>query len=53
MSKTIKADLHLSQNEVANSNVISLVATLVVRLIAGPLCDRYVILTLLNLNLPC
>jgi MFS transporter, NNP family, nitrate/nitrite transporter len=32
--------LHLSQNEIANSNIISLTATLVVRAIAGPLCDR-------------
>ncbi|KAF2751091.1 nitrate transporter-like protein [Sporormia fimetaria CBS 119925] len=41
LSITIKKDLHLSQNEVANSNIISLVATLVVRVIAGPLCDRF------------
>lgn len=38
---TIKKDLHLSQVEVANSNIISLTATLVVRFIAGPLCDRF------------
>ncbi|KAJ4293985.1 hypothetical protein N0V90_007674 [Kalmusia sp. IMI 367209] len=38
---TIKKDLHLSQNEVANSNIISLTATLVMRAIAGPLCDRF------------
>jgi MFS transporter, NNP family, nitrate/nitrite transporter len=31
----------LSQNEVANSNIISLAATLVMRVIAGPLCDRF------------
>ncbi|KAF2015548.1 nitrate transporter-like protein [Aaosphaeria arxii CBS 175.79] len=41
LSITIKKDLHLSQNEVANSNIISLTATLVVRAIAGPLCDRF------------
>lgn len=41
LTKTIKADLHLSQKEVANSNIVSLVATLVVRFIAGPLCDRF------------
>ncbi|KAF2686290.1 nitrate transporter-like protein [Lentithecium fluviatile CBS 122367] len=41
LSVTIKKDLHLSQNEVANSNIISLTATLVMRAIAGPLCDRY------------
>ncbi|KAF1961749.1 nitrate transporter-like protein [Byssothecium circinans] len=38
---TIKKDLHLSQNEVANSNIISLAATLVMRAVAGPLCDRF------------
>lgn len=38
---SIRKDLHLSQNEVANSNIISLTATLVMRAIAGPLCDRF------------
>ncbi|KAI9890615.1 MAG: hypothetical protein M1814_003813 [Vezdaea aestivalis] len=38
---TIKKDLHLSTKEVANSNIISLTATLLVRLVAGPSCDRY------------
>jgi NNP family nitrate/nitrite transporter-like MFS transporter len=41
LSKTIKKDLHLSQNEVANSNILSLTATLLVRLVSGPLCDRF------------
>ncbi|CAD6585484.1 MAG: hypothetical protein ASARMPREDX12_002011 [Alectoria sarmentosa] len=41
MTETIKKDLRLSQKDVANSNVISLVATMLVRLAAGPLCDRY------------
>jgi NNP family nitrate/nitrite transporter-like MFS transporter len=41
LTKTIKKDLHLSQNEVANSNILALVATLLVRLIIGPLCDRF------------
>ncbi|KAF1968466.1 nitrate transporter-like protein [Bimuria novae-zelandiae CBS 107.79] len=41
LSVTIKKDMHLSQNEVANSNIISLTATLVMRTIAGPLCDRF------------
>ncbi|KAF2465769.1 nitrate transporter [Lindgomyces ingoldianus] len=40
LSVTIKKDLHLSQVEVANSNIISLTATLLVRLVAGPLCDK-------------
>ncbi|KAM3086682.1 hypothetical protein ACMFMG_000808 [Clarireedia jacksonii] len=38
---TIKKDLHLTQNEIANSNIIALVATLLVRLVAGPSCDRF------------
>ncbi|ORY11924.1 nitrate transporter-like protein [Clohesyomyces aquaticus] len=41
LTVTIKKDLHLSQTEVANSNIISLTATLLVRLIAGPLCDKF------------
>ncbi|KAF2027975.1 nitrate transporter-like protein [Setomelanomma holmii] len=40
LSKSIKADMHLSQNEIANSNIIALTATLVVRAIAGPMCDH-------------
>jgi NNP family nitrate/nitrite transporter-like MFS transporter len=39
LSVTIKADLNMSQTDVANSNIISLAATLLVRVIAGPLCD--------------
>ncbi|KAH8815332.1 major facilitator superfamily domain-containing protein [Xylogone sp. PMI_703] len=41
LTLTIKKDLHLSQNEVANSNIIALVGTLLVRVVAGPACDRY------------
>ncbi|KAG0137147.1 major facilitator superfamily domain-containing protein [Tuber indicum] len=41
MGKTIKKDLALTQAEVANSNVLALTATLVVRLFIGPLCDRF------------
>ncbi|KAH7355483.1 high affinity nitrate transporter NrtB [Pyrenochaeta sp. MPI-SDFR-AT-0127] len=40
LSKSIKADMHLSQNEIANSNIIALTATLLVRCIAGPMCDH-------------
>jgi NNP family nitrate/nitrite transporter-like MFS transporter len=36
---TIKADLGLSQTDIANSNIIGLVATLLVRVVAGPMCD--------------
>lgn len=41
LSDIIKKDLGLSQAEIANSNIIALVATLIVRLIAGPACDRF------------
>lgn len=41
MTDTIKKDLNLSQNDIANSNILSLTATLLVRLIAGPACDRW------------
>ena len=41
MTDTIKKDLNLSQKDIANSNIISLVAALLVRVIAGPLCDRF------------
>ncbi|KAI9837423.1 MAG: hypothetical protein M1837_002968 [Sclerophora amabilis] len=41
MSITIKKDLNLSQNDVLNSNIVALVATLLVRLVAGPACDKY------------
>nr|POE93204.1 nitrate transporter [Quercus suber] len=41
LNDVIKADLHLSTNEISNSNIIALTATLLVRLIAGPACDRF------------
>ncbi|KAL2154318.1 hypothetical protein VTH82DRAFT_2994 [Thermothelomyces myriococcoides] len=41
LTHTIKNDLGLSPTEVANSNIVSLCVTLVVRLIAGPLCDKF------------
>src|ERR1700759_763976 len=41
LTKTIKADLHLTQTQIANSNIVGLTATLLVRAIAGPLCDRF------------
>ncbi|KAL2156929.1 hypothetical protein VTH06DRAFT_2106 [Thermothelomyces fergusii] len=41
LTHTIKYDLALSPAEVANSNVVSLCATLLVRLVAGPLCDKF------------
>ncbi|KAF3904123.1 hypothetical protein AA313_de0202317 [Arthrobotrys entomopaga] len=41
LSVSIKKDLHLSPAEVANSNVLALTATLLVRLAVGPLCDKF------------
>ncbi|SPN99288.1 related to nitrate transporter CrnA [Cephalotrichum gorgonifer] len=38
---SIRDDLHMTQTEVATSNIVALVATLLVRLVAGSLCDRY------------
>ncbi|KIJ15905.1 hypothetical protein PAXINDRAFT_76416 [Paxillus involutus ATCC 200175] len=37
----IKKDLKLTSAQVGNSNVVSLCATLVVRMVAGPLVDRF------------
>ncbi|CAK7265787.1 hypothetical protein SEPCBS119000_001690 [Sporothrix epigloea] len=41
LTATIKDDLHLTTTEVANSNIASLCATLLVRVAAGPFCDRF------------
>jgi len=41
LTLTIAKDLKLTQIDIANSNIIALVATLLVRLMAGPACDRY------------
>jgi NNP family nitrate/nitrite transporter-like MFS transporter len=41
LSKTIKKDLNLTQNEIANGNILALTATLLVRFVAGPLCDKF------------
>lgn len=37
----IAKDLHLTPTQISNSNIIALVATLLVRLVAGPACDRF------------
>ncbi|CAF0896429.1 unnamed protein product [Adineta steineri] len=37
----IQKDLQLTQAQIANSNIIGLLATFLVRLIIGPLCDKY------------
>jgi NNP family nitrate/nitrite transporter-like MFS transporter len=41
LTLTIKKDLNLTTIQVANSNIVSLCATLLVRVVAGPLCDQY------------
>src|SRR5579871_1662927 len=39
--KTLKSDLNLTTDDVNNGNVAGLAGTLVVRLLMGPLCDRF------------
>ncbi|CRG89704.1 Nitrate transporter [Talaromyces islandicus] len=41
LTDTIKKDLKMTQADVANSNIVALLATLLVRFISGPLCDRF------------
>ncbi|KAL4989480.1 major facilitator superfamily domain-containing protein [Aspergillus falconensis] len=41
LSVTIKKDLHMSQDDVANSNIVALLGTFMMRFVAGPLCDRF------------
>lgn len=43
LSDVVAKDLkpNLSKHEIANSNIIALTATLLVRLVAGPACDRF------------
>ncbi|GAP90395.2 putative nitrate transporter [Rosellinia necatrix] len=41
ITHVIKADLGLTPAEVANSNIVSLIATLFIRYLAGPLCDQF------------
>ncbi|GAA6058543.1 hypothetical protein JCM10212_006982 [Sporobolomyces blumeae] len=58
LNVTIKRDMNLTDGEVANSNIIAGVASLLVRLVAGPLCDRfgprYVLVATLWLSaIPC
>lgn len=38
---TIKRELQLSGDQVANSNIVAVASTIVGRVITGPLCDRY------------
>ena len=41
MTETIKNDLNLTHIDIANSNIVSLAATLFVRLTAGTACDKF------------
>jgi len=41
LGDVIRMDMKLTKVEVANSNIIALTATLLVRLVAGPSCDKY------------
>ncbi|KAK2591132.1 hypothetical protein QQS21_011170 [Conoideocrella luteorostrata] len=41
LTVTIKKDLNLDAAQIANSNIVSLCATLLLRFIAGPLCDHF------------
>lgn len=41
LTATIRKDLKLSQTDIANSNILGLAATLLVRLTAGSACDRF------------
>ncbi|KAH7468804.1 High affinity nitrate transporter 2.5 [Phytophthora ramorum] len=38
---TIKKQLNLTEDQVSNSNIVSLASTIIGRLVVGPLCDRY------------
>src|SRR4249920_3729223 len=37
----IRDELHLSKDQIANINIAAVLGTILVRLIIGPLCDRY------------
>ncbi|GAB3456256.1 MFS transporter [Massilia terrae] len=37
----IKGDLHLSPEQIANINIAAVAITILVRLVVGPLCDRF------------
>ncbi|GAB9463252.1 Major facilitator superfamily [Globisporangium polare] len=38
---TIKKELHLTSDQVANSNIAAVASTILGRVLTGPLCDRY------------
>jgi NNP family nitrate/nitrite transporter-like MFS transporter len=37
----IRGDLHLTKDQIANSNIAAVFVTILVRLIIGPLCDKF------------
>jgi NNP family nitrate/nitrite transporter-like MFS transporter len=41
LTLTIRKDLKMTQNDYANSNIMALLGTLVIRAVSGPLCDRF------------
>ncbi|KAG7147589.1 Nitrate transporter like protein [Verticillium longisporum] len=41
LTVTIRKDLALTPQQVANSNIVSLSSTLLMRVIAGPACDKF------------
>ncbi|KAM7193502.1 putative nitrate transporter [Rhypophila sp. PSN 637] len=41
LTHSIKYDLNLTPAQVANSNIVSLCSTLLVRVVSGPLCDQF------------
>ncbi|ODV96271.1 hypothetical protein PACTADRAFT_80314 [Pachysolen tannophilus NRRL Y-2460] len=41
LSGTVKEDLKLTAKDISNNNICGLAATLVARVILGPLCDRF------------
>ncbi|KAI9666385.1 MAG: hypothetical protein M1821_004321 [Bathelium mastoideum] len=41
LQDVIAKDIGLNSTQLANSNIVALVATLLVRLVAGPCCDRF------------
>lgn len=41
LSLTIKKNLNLTTEQIANTNIAALTGTLLVRFVAGPLCDRF------------
>lgn len=41
LNDIVSKDVHLTKHEIANSNIIALAATLLVRLVAGTACDRF------------